>query len=132
MNTETIEQASENYCLDKFGSKTGNQSVIDGIMFGANWQKSQDEAKYKELEEENRQLLKMHNIAVDKHKSLIESHNELLECLKLAYDQIHISEKQIPIKDSFNLSTHTGKKAWELFSGKMLKIETTINKARNI
>lgn len=33
---ETLENIAENYCLDKFGSKTGNKSVIDGIYFGAN------------------------------------------------------------------------------------------------
>lgn len=56
-----IEEAAENYCLSKFGSKTGNKSVVDGIYFGANWQ-----AKRMYSEEEVRTII---NDIVEKHCS---------------------------------------------------------------
>lgn len=63
------------------------------------------------------------------NKQLAEQNKELLEALKIAYEQIKISEKQIPIQNGFNLATEQGKKGWEIFSNKMVKIEKAIANA---
>jgi hypothetical protein len=120
-NTETTEQGLTDKCFSvldylypncqKEMSYVQFENAINSLKSIANFQKEQDEAKY---------------------KALLDSHNELLECLKLAYDQINISQKQIPLSKQFNLKTEKGKECWEIFSSKMVRIETAINKAKNI
>lgn len=68
------------------------------------------------------------NAMIEYGEEISERNKELLECLKVAYEQIKISEKQIPLNKSFNLNTPNGKAGWELFSARMVRIENAINK----
>jgi hypothetical protein len=52
---------------------------------------------------------------------------DLLEALIEAYDEIKFLDKQVTM--IFNVNTEKGKKSWENFSNRMIKIEKAINKA---
>lgn len=59
----------------------------------------------------------------------VNCHDELVEALAIAYNEIMIARKQIPLMNDFNLATEKGKKAWKRHRDKMIRIENIMTKA---